>query len=91
MTNNTNINLDSKHAVQAAAVYAGVNSLTKLAVWFGTPFLFILLWVAFFTVNPAAVEMRREEQWAKECQLNSLRLYGEPRTASCKRLARLQH
>ena len=90
MTNNTNINLDSKHAVQAVAVYAGANSLTKLAIWFGTPFLLILLWIALFTISPGAVKMRRENQWAKECQLNNLRVYGEPRTAVCKQLARLQ-
>ena len=89
MTNNTNINLDSKHAVQAVAVYAGANSLTKLIIWFGTPFLFILLWVAFFTINPEAVKMRREKEFAKECQLNSLRVYGELRTAACEQLARL--
>lgn len=91
MTNNTNINLDSKHAVQAVAISAGASAFTKLAVWFGTPLLLILVWLALITVNPEAVKMRREKQFAKECQLNSLRMYGELRTASCKQLARLQY
>lgn len=91
MTNNTKINLDSKHAVQAVAVYAGANSFTKLAIWFGTPLLLLILWIALITVSPEARKMRQEKQWAKQCQLNSLRLYGEPRTASCNQLARLQY
>jgi hypothetical protein len=91
MTNNININLDSKHAVQAVAIHAGANAFTKLAIWFGTPLLLLSLWIALITVSPEAVKMRREKQWAKQCQLNSLHLYGELRTASCKQLARLQN
>jgi hypothetical protein len=87
MTNNTNINLDSKHVVQAVAVYAGAKLVPFFVALFVFPVFLLIGFNVLLRLDPTTNKMREFNEVVDQCVQDNYYKFGESRLTQCKRFA----